>query len=512
MTVRVVTAREASARDGAAIAAGIPSRALMQRAGAAAAAVIADTYGDRLAAGVVVFAGPGNNGGDAWVVARHLVERGAAVTVCEVGDSRTPDARAERERALASVHRGAPGGAEGLVIDGVLGTGARGAPQGHVATAIAQINMLRHAGAAVAALDVPTGLDASTGEAGTAVQADLTVTFGTVKRGHLIARGVCGEVVVVDIGLGPHADLDDGAPRLVDEAWVAQRVPHITAESHKGLRRRIVIAGGASGMAGAAVLAARGALRSGVGMVRLVVGRDSLGPVQASVIEATACTWPLSREDLDTQVGEYAHAVLAGPGLGRSPESRVFLDQLLQQWSGPVVLDADALFHFTGRLDELREMLHGRPALLTPHAGELARLLGISALDVVAERFDAGRDIARALGAVVLLKGVPTVLTAPDGERLVSATGTPALAAAGSGDVLGGIAVTLLAQSGDALGSAACAAWAHGRAAEVANAGRPVRGVVLDDILRALPVAWRFDHAALPPPLLARLPRAGDRV
>lgn len=510
MTVRVVTAREAAARDAAAIAAGTPSRSLMHRAGSGAADVIAHAFADRLSAGVAVFAGPGNNGGDAWVVARCLAERGASVTVCETGESRTPDARAERERALPFVTLGAPSEAAGLVVDGLLGTGTRGEPAGEVALAVLRINELHQSGAAVAALDVPTGLDASTGAAGLAVQADLTVTFGTVKRGHLIARGRCGEIVVVDIGLGTYAELDDGAPRLVDAAWVAGRVPPIAAESHKGGRRRIVIAGGAPGMAGATALAAHGALRSGVGMVRLLVAPESLAAVQASVMEATAATWPMADAELERQVVAYAHAVLAGPGLGRAGASEDFLVRLLRGWTGPVVLDADALSLFTDRLPELAGLLASRPALLTPHVNELARLLGVSADDVLASRFDAARDLARTLGAVVLLKGVPTIVTAPNGERLVSAAGTPVLAAAGSGDVLGGIAATLLAQSGDPFSSAASAAWVHGRAAEIANAGRPIRGVTLDDVLRALPEAWRFGHLATDPVVLARLPRVGD--
>lgn len=512
MTVRVVTAREAAARDAAAIAAGTPSRALMQRAGAGAAEVIALTFPDRLSAGIAVFAGAGNNGGDAWVVARLLAERGVAVTVCEVGESRTPDARAEREQALPVVTRGEPTGTEAIVVDGVLGTGARGEPTGEVALAVLRINALRQAGAAVVALDVPSGLDVGTGAAGIAVQADLTVTFGAVKRGHLVSRGRCGEIVVVDIGLGALAELDDGAPRLVDAAWVADHVPPIPADAHKGTRRRLVIAGGAAGMAGATALAAHGALRSGVGMVRLLVAPVSLAAVQASVVEATAATWPMSDADLQEQVAHYAHTVLAGPGLGRGDASRDFLERLLGCWSGPIVLDADALTLFAERVQELAVLLAGRPALLTPHVNELARLLGVSSGDILAERFEASRALARTLGAVVLLKGVPTIITAPNGERLVSAAGTPVLAAAGSGDVLGGIAATLLAQSGDPFASAASAAWVHGRAAEIANAARPIRGVTLDDMLAALPEAWQLGALRLEPPVLARLPRVGDPV
>ena len=472
MTVRVVTAAQAAARDAAAIAGGTASRLLMQRAGHAAADLIADRHADSLARGVVVLTGPGNNGGDGWVVARRLSERGVAVRVHEAVPARSGDALAERDGALPGVSLGPASGSAGLVVDALLGTGAHGEPAGPIADAVQAIRALQSSGATVVALDMPTGLDATTGSGAGAVGADLTITFGTVKRGQLLARGRCGTVVVVDIGLGPHADLEDGAPRLVDEPWVRARVPAIGAEFHKGTRRRVVIAGGARGMAGATVLAARGALRSGAGMVRVIVEEPSLGAVQAGVFEATASTWPLSDDALTDATVGYAHAVLIGPGLGRSDGARRLLDRLLDIWRGPTVLDADALNLFTCDVPGLARALAGRPALITPHANELGRLIGVKPDEVAAQRFDIGAEVARTLGATVLLKGVPTVITAPDGAMLVSASGTPVLAAAGSGDVLGGIAVTLLAQTGDPLASGACAAWIHGRLMKY-GAGRP---------------------------------------
>lgn len=510
MTVRVVTAAEAAARDAAAIAGGIASGSLMRRAGEAAAQIIVAHFGDRLARGVAIYAGPGNNGGDAWIVARELAARGTPVRVRQIGEPKTDDARAARARARSAVPGDGPMGSEAVVVDGLLGTGARGEPAGEMAAAVHEIFAARSRGAAVVALDVPTGLDATTGTFGRAITADLTVTFGTVKRGHLVARGRCGAIVVVDIGLGPFADLEDGAPTLIDAAWVASRVPRIEAESHKGERRRVAIVGGGRGMAGAVVLAARAAMRSGVGMVRAIVETPSLTAVQSAAVEATAATWPMSDQELERQIAEYAHAVLLGPGLGRGADALQLLHRVLEVWKGPVVLDADALNLFTNDLPRLATLLAGRPALLTPHVGEMARLTGLSIDEVAAARFEVGRDLAARLGATVLLKGVPTVIASPAGERLVSASGTPALAAAGSGDVLGGIAVTLLAQHRDAATMAAIAAWVHGRAAEIANAGRRIRGVTLDDVLSALGVVWGLDAGGTPPPVLAELPRAGD--
>ena len=232
--------------------------------------------------------------------------------------------------------------------------------------------------------------------------------------------------------------------------------------------------------------------------------------VQVGAPEATAAAWPTDDAMVQAIVDRYAHAVLVGPGLGQTEASRALLDRVLRVWTGPVVVDADALTLFAGRVDALREALAGRPAILTPHASECARLLGLTTDAVLGDRFTVPFELAKASGAVVLLKGVPTIIASPDGSGLISAAGTPVLAAAGSGDLLGGIVATLLAQTTDAFRSAACAAWVHGRAAELANAGRPVRGVTLDDVGRSLADVWRF-HAAGPiTPVLGELPAVGD--
>ncbi len=505
MIVRVVTGEGAAARDSAAIAAGISSRTLMQQAGTVAAEVMVRRLGDALGGGVLVLTGPGNNGGDGWVVAGELAERGIPVRVHEVVESRTGDAFESREAAIHRVSLGPGDGSEVVVVDALLGTGARGAPARALGDAVRSIQQRRAAGAVVVALDIPTGVDATSGAGNLAVTADLTISFGTIKRGHLLARAECGTIVVVDIGLGEHAEQADGAPALVDEAWVAGAVPPIHANAHKGTRRRVVIVGGSRGMAGAVILATRAASRSGIGMVRALVEEPSLVPVQSAAVEATAATWPLAGADLSAQL-EGCHAVLVGPGLGRSAEARRLLETVLEVWQGPTVLDADAITLFEGEISWLSAALAGRPALLTPHVRELARLVGTTDDDVIRNRFEVAQDAAHALGASILLKGVPTVITAPTGESMVSATGTPVLATAGSGDVLSGIAVTLLAQTGDALTSGASAAWIHGRAAEIANAGRPIRGVTIGDVLDSLGHAWRLSGVSPVRPVLAELP------
>ena len=518
--IRVVTAAEAAARDRAAIDAGTPSRALMQRAGAATAAEIALRFPRQLRAGALVFAGPGNNGGDAWVVARALAATGVRVRVCEPVPAATDDARAERELALPVVENVAgdltsgPGSTyrgEGVVVDGLLGTGSSGAPRGMIAAALLELRAIAERGATLAAIDLPSGLDATTGaqHKASAVRARITFTYGTLKRGHLLTRGACGRIVVLDIGLGAHADLPDGAPAVVSRAWVAERVPAIPADAHKGTRKKIAIVGGGAGMSGAVILASRAAWRSGVGMVKLVVASESLGSVREAEPQALTAPWPALPGDVERDIATWADAVAIGPGLGPGAASRALVERILSVYQGPVVLDADALNAFGGDVNGLAKALGGgrRVAVLTPHPVEFARLTGSAVDDVLAKRFDVGASLARHSGAVVLLKGQPTVITSPAGERAVSASGTPLLATAGSGDILTGMIATLLAQIGDAADAAAAGAWVHGRAAWlVQRKARSLRGLSLEDVMGQLPAAWSVTPAPTRAPVLFELP------
>lgn len=506
--VRVTTAAEAAALDQLAIASGTPSRTLMRRAGEAAAAEIARAYEDALRAPVTVYAGPGNNGGDGWVVARALADRGVRVFVHEAGDARSDEAKDARARALPLVSRGESAESR-LVVDALLGIGATGAPHGAIAECIARIAQARDRGAAVVAIDAPSGLDADTGAADGAVVADLTLTFATLKRGLAIARSIAGGIAVLDIGLGtpPHSDV---APELVSARWVRAQVPPISAEAHKGTRKKLIIIGGEMGMAGAPMLAARAAMRSGIGMVRLVVCRDNIPVVQTAVPEAPAHAWPESAEEVESTISSWADALVIGPGLGATFGSRALVERVLQGFRGPVVLDADALNVFSNDPEQLGALIGDRAALLTPHPAEFARLLGVHISDVLARRFDIGSELAQRARATVLLKGVPTVVSSPAGRRLVSCSGTPVLAAAGSGDLLSGIAGTLVAQMGDALTAGACAAWVHGRAGEIAGRGY-VRGVTFANFDFALRRTWNEPLHEPEPPALAELPLVGER-
>jgi NAD(P)H-hydrate epimerase len=243
-------------------------------------------------------------------------------------------------------------------------------------------------------------------------------------------------------------------------------------------------------------------------MVKVVVAQASMAAVQEAEALALAAPWPTDPMGVDNAICSWADAVVVGPGLGRAKESRTLVERVLTRWKGPVLLDADALNVFAGDTQALASLIGKREAIITPHAVEFSRLFHVDAKAVLAQRFDVGANAARTLGATVLLKGVPTIVTGPDGRRMVSAAGTPLLASAGSGDVLSGIAGTLLAQLGDAFVAGAAGAWVHGHAAELAAS--TVRGATLDDLLAALRDSWRLEAQPTRYPLLAELPAVGD--
>ena len=505
MTARVASASETVACERATMAGGSTSAELMSRAGHAAAREIQERCADRLGNGVAVFAGSGNNGGDGWVVAEALAKCGISVAVVNATEPRSQEATKARETALAAgTTVGKGSGGERLVVDALLGTGSSGAPRGDVANSIDEIIARRDDGAFVVSLDVPSGFDATTGEQEGAVTADLTVSFGTMKRGHLISRASCGEIVVVDIGLANGKEMTT-LPLLVDSEWVYSRIPPIPPDAHKGTRKRLAVVGGGPGMAGATILCGEGALRSGIGLLRIVAAPVNAVAIHAAIPAALFQEWPSTPSALE-KLASSSDVIAIGPGLGNSPMTRDLVERVLLAWSGPVVIDADALNVFAGDVHSLAKLLHGRPSIVTPHPAEMGRLIGVTTQEVLSNRFEVGADLAAKLGGAVLLKGTPTVIFSSDGSRYVSASGTAALATGGSGDVLSGIASTLLAQMSGAARTpaeaAACAAFIHGRAAELCKF---IRGTTLDDILEMLPAAWNESPAPRLPGILAEV-------
>ena len=428
---------------------GYPSSAgeLMERAGAAVAAEVLRAFPE--AQRIAAVCGGGANGGDGRIAARILRESGRDVV--ETADPSNVD----------------------LVLDALFGTGFHGAPRPEAAAAIERINAC---GAPVVAVDLPSGVDASTGEtAGAAVDADVTVTFHARKVGLVVAPGRfhAGRVVVADIGLeaAPTAVVR-GTPALLD------RVPRRGARDTKFSSGSLLVVGGAPGTTSAAALTATAAMRADAGYVTLAVPAAALPVAEALALEPVkrGFEWANAADSLESDVAR-SSALAVGPGLGRSDEGRALVRTLLGTSSLPVVVDADGLFG-------LEPAPRDAPTILTPHAGELARLLEVESAWVAAHRLEAAARAAERFGAVVLLKGADTIVCAPDGRTVVCDTGPSSLATAGTGDVLTGIVGAFLAKGLDAVDAAAAAAVAHGLAA---RAVPHQAGLVASDVVAALP-------------------------
>ena len=458
---------------------------LMERAGAAAARLA-----ERLLAGAqarpLIIAGPGNNGGDAFVVARLLRQQGFDPYLAFAGDvAKLPsDAGTAHAAWLASggrVHTDIAAGEWGLAIDGLFGIGLRRPLEGRYAQWVAGINALR---CPVLALDVPSGLDAENGAAlGVTVRASHTISFIALKPGLLTLDGPdhCGEISVASLGLDPGTNADRAdAGQSVTPALFATALAPRRRNSHKGSYGSVGIIGGAPGMAGAALLAGRAALALGAG--RIYVGmleRLAVDPLQPELMLKS----PEQAMALST-------CLALGPGLGDSPAALKLLRAALER-ELPLLLDADALNLLAAHRVLLRRLAQRRaPTLLTPHPAEAARLLGHELGAVQADRVGTARTLATTHGAVVVLKGCGSVIAVPDGRWFINRTGNPGLASAGTGDVLAGMAAALLAQGLAAEQALLAAVYLHGAAADacVASGVGPV-GLAASEII---PVARRL--------------------
>jgi ADP-dependent NAD(P)H-hydrate dehydratase / NAD(P)H-hydrate epimerase len=462
-----------------ALMATVPPGALMQRAAAGLAAVCAGLAGKVYGAGIVVLAGSGDNGGDALYAGARLARRGARVTAVAAG-GRIHEEGAAALRVAGGRVTGpdAPDlpsaiAAADLVLDGLLGIGGRGGLREPYSTLAARAgNGLggQGTGPLMVAVDLPSGIDADTGVVdGPAVRADVTVTFGTWKPGLLIDPGAghAGVVELVDIGLGPYLPAPAAAGfQAADVAALLRQPP---GDSDKYRRGVLGVVAGSERFTGAAALAVGGALRGGAGMVRLVSAGPAIEVVRQHWPEAlTVATGDGSRAGHEVETAGRVQAWVAGPGMGTDEAARDRLAAVLGT-ELPVLVDADGL---TLVAAERGLLARAAPTLLTPHAGELARLLGTDPAEVAARRLEHARAAAAELGATVLLKGSTTVIApADDGEVLVNSTGTSWLATAGTGDVLSGLAGALLAQGLTVTEAAAAAAFLHGIAARQAAAG-----------------------------------------
>lgn len=488
------TGEEAAAFDAWAIRErGVPQATLMENAGRSAAHVVQRLHPRGEVVGLV---GSGNNGGDALVLLRTLAAWGRSVTAVRVADRDAPepvlhgwspptisddDLRDDDEAYDLRLGRAA------VLVDGILGTGVRGAPRPRQAAAIRALN---RAGAPVLALDIPSGVDAGTGAVpGEAVRAETTVAFGWPKLGTLLPPGRerAGRLLAVEIGFPPEEEGPGFGARITTPAWAAEHRPRRPTATHKYEVGSLLVVAGRKGMAGAAVLAARAALASGVGLLRVASAPENRVILQEKVPEAIFVD---ARDpEASRAAAEAVDAVAAGPGLGTDEAGAATLEAALEGAAGrPILLDADALSLVgAGRAPSLSELGAAGPVLLTPHPGEMVRIADASSERIGERPVEVARETARVSGCTVLLKGLPSVVAPPEGPVMVDAVGTSDLAAGGMGDVLTGVGGSFLAQGVDAPVRAGALALHHsGRAAARARRGA---GLTPSDVVANLPAA-----------------------
>ncbi|HEY7727849.1 MAG TPA: NAD(P)H-hydrate dehydratase [Candidatus Eisenbacteria bacterium] len=534
----LVTAAEMAALDREAIQGrGIPSLRLMERAGRGVAREIAAWWrvrggrptgaeaagggarrGRAASAGrvgsgrVALLAGRGNNGGDGFVCARHLRAMGYAPRVLVAADEAelSPDARANREacaRARVPVvffpepAAWDPGGeaaracAEAdLIVDALLGTGSRGAPRDAIARAIECAN---HQARPVVSIDIPSGLDASTGHVETpTVRAALTITLALPKRGLAIepGRSRAGEVRVVEIGIPDDliAAVTPGL-RKATAAWARSLLPRRPMDAHKGTTGRVLLVGGSAGLMGAVGMAGETVLRSGAGYCVAAVPESCLPILEARAAEVVKRGLPETQArslasaaaEAIAAEAERADVIAIGPGLSRDAETAELARQLLMMLDAPLVLDADGLNAFEGR-----GVRRSRgPLVLTPHYGEAARISGRTIAEVARDPIGWARAYADDSGAIVCLKSTPMITAVPGQPAILNDTGNPGMATAGAGDVLTGLIAGFIAQGVDPAEAASLGCYVHGLAGDVALRRMGMRGMIAGDILRAVPAA-----------------------
>jgi hydroxyethylthiazole kinase-like uncharacterized protein yjeF len=474
MGAAILTCDEVRACEQRAVHAGVSLSELMRRAGHACADILHNEFPEGR---VVVLAGPGNNGGDAFVAAQRLVDLGRNVVLHELA----PGGPRTEEGASASRHW--TGGhspledmritGDDVVLDGLFGAGLSRPLSGEAAFATEQVNV---SGAKVVAIDVPSGVSGDTGEIqGPAVRADVTVTFGAKKPAHVLhpAASLCGEVLVTEIGFGKFVDETGGGQLMEDSpALWADKLRWPEAAAHKHRRGRLAVVTGDAAHTGAARLAAHAGLRIGAGLVTLLCPPEAL-VVAAKSVEAVM-TEAFAGPDQLVALTEKSTAIVIGPAAGVTDATRANVEALARA-GRCLVLDADALSVFAGMADALGALLTA-PAVLTPHAGEFERLFP-GLLGKATNKVEAVRAAARQARTVVLLKGPDTVIAAPDGRAVVNTHATPFLATAGAGDVLAGVIGGLLAQGLGPFDAACAGAWMHG------DAGRRIGpGLTAEDL------------------------------
>lgn len=467
---------------------GIPSIVLMENA---AISCVSELQGFD---SFTVLCGKGNNAGDGFAIARHLINRGKNVKVYALfgetfsGDSKTnfdilknmsvPIYPLDKKAIETDVKL------SDCVIDAIFGTGLHGEIAAEILDIFDIVNRFSNY---VLSVDVPSGVDADTGKVlGNAVKADKTVTFGAYKKGLLLYDGAnyTGEVKASDISI-PKEIFDESEIEIFDDKMARTLMPKRHKNSHKGDYGKILVIGGSEGMAGAVCLAARAAFKAGAGLVTACVPKEINDIIQKTVIEAmtVSADFETEQERIIGMVNNY-DAVLFGNGIGRKPFVKKLLEGILREIKVPLVIDADGLFALSEK-PELLELC-GENTILTPHTMEMARLLKISAKEVEEGRFEVAYDFATKNRLTLVLKGNHTIITAPDGTQRVNINGNSGMATAGSGDVLAGLLTGLNPTSKNAFDTAALAVYLHGRAGDTAAKIVGETSLMAGDIVEAI--------------------------
>jgi len=510
--LKIVTVDEMRELERRAAEVGLPSPVLMENAGLATAQKVKEWLGSAALGQILVLIGPGNNGGDGLVAARHLHDWGARVHIylCAERKGDDPNYTIVRERGIpctiASKDQDLSSldgllSSSDIVIDALFGTGKLRPIEGIYREVLTRVRQAKEAqpGLKLVALDLPSGLDADTGAIDpSSVAADLTITLGYPKLGlfSFPGRDLVGQLVIADIGIPPHLG-QDIATELITENYVKAVLPQRPRGAHKGTFGRVLVCAGSLHYIGAAYLACEGAIRVGAGLVTLAVAR-SLQPILASKLtEVTYLPLPESEPGfIDGGASKLLHdwlanydVLLMGCGLSQHPSVMEFITNSLFKMpcalSPRLVLDADVLNTFAQTPEWWQKL--SQDAILTPHPGEMARLSGLSIGEIGQGRLKVARERAALWGKTVVLKGAHTVVASPGGEAKIGPVANPGLASAGTGDVLCGVIAGLMAQGLSSLAAASCGVYLHGMAGETVVAEIGDTGVVASDLLPVLP-------------------------
>lgn len=491
----------------------VPGIVLMENAGLQLARVMHEQWPDLAQRHVTIVTGRGNNGGDGFILARHLWQRGIDVQVLLLAAGRSLRGDARRAYVMARAY-GVPMATcttltawrratrdlhkTGIVVDAMLGTGLQRPAAGGYAEAICTLNAL---GKPIVAVDIPSGLWADQGDAPEPhIRATHTVTFALPKCGLLLppADAAVGHLHIADIGIPRSAIEAEAIPvHWLEASEVQQALPLRRPEAHKGNHGHLLVVAGSPGKTGAAMLASRSALRAGAGLVTLALPGSLNRALEAHVTEVmtlplaetpTAAIAAQGREAI-CHFASKVQALVLGPGLGTEPDTVACVHSVLRDATIPIVLDADGLNCLVGHLHVLEECT--TPIILTPHPGEMARLLGVTTAEIQTQRWSVALDFARRYRAWVVLKGARTVIYTPDGQRWVNPTGNAALATAGTGDVLAGAIGAFLCQGLEPQQAALCGVYLHGLAGDRLRDRMGSAGLIASDVVEELPYAVR---------------------